>query len=366
MHDPFSARKSCGAAEYPSVCGPTAIRASEVIGANLPKYLVTGAAGFIGRSITAALLERNESVRGPSVRGQSVRGVDSFITGKRSNLAGLISPEIASPEIEAMEFIEGDLADPAVCARACAGVEVVFHEAALASVPRSVADPVATNRNCVDATLNLLVAARAAGVRRVIYAGSSSAYGDTPTLPKHEDMSPNPISPYAVAKLAGENYMRSFTRVYGLETVTLRYFNVFGPYQDPASHYSGVMALFCRKMLAGEQPTIYGDGEQSRDFTFIANVVHANLLAAAAPAEKVSGQVINIATGQRVTLNETFAELASLIGYSGKPAYVDARSGDIRHSLADITLARDLLGYAPQVDFREGLRRTVEWYRKSN
>jgi UDP-glucose 4-epimerase len=310
----------------------------------LPKYLVTGVAGFIGRSIAAALLER----------GESVRGVDSFITGKRENLAGL----------EALEFLTGDLADPAVCAQACAGVEVVFHEAALASVPRSVADPIATNRNCVDATLNLLVAARAAGVRRVIYAGSSSAYGDTPTLPKHEAMAPNPISPYAVAKLAGENYMRSFSRVYGLETVTLRYFNVFGPYQDPTSHYSGVMAIFCRKMLAGEQPTIYGDGEQSRDFTFIANVVSANLLAAKAPAERVSGLAINVATGQRITLNQTFQELCSITGYKGTPAYAASRSGDIRDSLADITLARDLLGYKPLVDFREGLRLTVDWYRQ--
>ena len=307
------------------------------------KYLVTGAAGFIGRSIATALIER----------GENVRGVDSFITGKRANLIGL----------EAMEFIEGDLADPAVCARACAGVEVVFHEAALASVPRSVADPLATHVNCVDATLNLLMAARAAGVRRVVYAGSSSAYGDTPTLPKHEGMAPNPISPYAAAKLAGEFYMRTFARAYRLETVTLRYFNVFGPYQDPTSQYSGVLAVFCRKMLDGEQPTIYGDGEQSRDFTYIANVVEANLLAAAAPAHKVSGQMMNLATGTRSTLNETFKILCELTDYQGKPAYVPPRAGDIRHSLADIRLAGELLGYRPAVDFREGLRRTVEWYR---
>jgi len=311
----------------------------------LGSYLVTGVAGFIGRSIATVLLQR----------GERVRGVDSLITGKRENLAGL----------EAMEFIEGDLADPAVCARACAGVEVVFHEAALASVPRSVADPAATNRNCVDATLNVLVAARATGVRRVVYAGSSSAYGDTPTLPKHEGMTPNPISPYAVAKLAGEQYMRVFARVYGLETVVLRYFNVFGPYQDPASQYSGVLAVFCRRMLAGEQPTIYGDGEQSRDFTYIDNVVEANLLAASAPAEKVSGQVMNAATGARITLNETFRLLCELTGYRGEPAYGPPRAGDIRHSLADIGLAGELLGYQPKVDFREGLRRTVEWYRTS-
>jgi UDP-glucose 4-epimerase len=311
----------------------------------LPSYLVTGAAGFIGRSIAAALVARRETVR----------GIDILITGKRSNLVGL----------EKMEFIEGDLTDPSACAKACDGVEIVFHEAALASVPRSVADPVSTNANCVNATLNLLVAARAAGVRRVVYAGSSSAYGDTPTLPKQEAMLPNPISPYAVAKLAGEHYMRVFARVYGLETVVLRYFNVFGPFQDPTSHYSGVLAIFCRKMLAGEQPTIYGDGEQSRDFTYIDNVVHANLLAAAAPAEKVSGKMMNAATGARITLNQTFEILCGLTGYSGKPAYVDGRAGDIRDSLADIGLAGELLGYQPIVDFREGLRRTVDWYRSS-
>ncbi len=309
----------------------------------MARYLVTGAAGFIGRSIASALL----------ARGETVRGIDNLLAGKRSNLAGL----------EAMEFIEGDLADPAACAEACKGIEIVYHEAALASVPRSVADPVLTNIHCVDATLNLLVAARAAGVRRVIYAGSSSVYGESPELPKREDMLPEPISPYAVAKLAGEHYVRAFTRVYGIETVVLRYFNVFGPFQDPTSHYSGVLAIFCRKMLAGEQPTIYGDGEQSRDFTFIENVVHANLLAGDAPASKVSGQMMNLATGQRITLNQTYEILRELTGYDGKPAYAEGRSGDIRDSLADIGLAKKLLGYEPVVDFREGLRRTVAWYR---
>jgi UDP-glucose 4-epimerase len=304
---------------------------------------VTGAAGFIGRSIAAALL----------ASGETVRGIDNLITGKRTNLIGL----------EQMEFIEADLADPAACERACEGVEVVFHEAALASVPRSVADPLATNLNCVTATLNVLVAARTTGVRRVVYAGSSSAYGDTPTLPKHEEMVPDPISPYAVAKLAGENYLRSFWRVYGLETVTLRYFNVFGPYQDPTSHYSGVLAVFCRKMLRGEQPTIHGDGEQSRDFTYIDNVVNANLLAASAPAELVAGRMMNTATGSRITLNETFRILCDLTGYRGEPVYGPERAGDIRDSLADIRLAGRLLGYSPKVDFREGMRRTVEWYR---
>jgi UDP-glucose 4-epimerase len=310
----------------------------------LARYLVTGAAGFIGRSIAAALLER----------GETVRGIDNFSTGKRSNLVGL----------EAMEFMEGDVADPAACARACAGVEIVFHEAALASVPRSVADPVATNVACVDGTLNVLMAAREAGARRVVYAGSSSAYGESPTLPKREDMAPSPISPYAVAKLAGEHYMAAFSRVYGLETVTLRYFNVFGPYQDPTSHYSGVLAIFCSKMLAGEQLTIFGDGDQSRDFTYIDNVVDANLLAAEAPQEKVSGRMMNLATGKQITLNQTFSILCDLTGYRGKPTYAAARSGDIRDSLADIGLAKALLGYVPQVDFREGLSRTVAWYRK--
>ncbi len=311
----------------------------------MPQFLVTGAAGFIGRSIAAALLKR----------GHSVRGIDNFIAGKPANLTGL----------EEMEFLEGDLRIPEDCARACSGVEIVFHEAALASVPRSVAAPAETNENCVNATLNLLVAARDAQVRRVIYAGSSSVYGDAPALPKHEEMLPNPISPYAVAKLAGEHYVRAFTRVYGLETVVLRYFNVFGPYQDPTSQYSGVLAIFCRRMLAGQQPTIYGDGEQSRDFTFIENVVHGNLLAAAAPAEKVSGQMMNLATGKSISLNETFAILRELTGYKGEPQYAPARAGDIRDSLADIRRAEALLGYRPQVDFREGLRRTVEWYRMS-
>jgi UDP-glucose 4-epimerase len=309
----------------------------------LAKYLVTGAGGFIGRSIAAQLL----------ARGESVRGIDSFITGRRANLAGL----------EAMEFQEGDLANPAACAKACAGVDTVFHEAALASVPRSVTDPIATNVHCVDATLNILVASRAAGVRRIVFAGSSSAYGDTPTLPKQEEMLPNPISPYAVAKLAAEYYMRAFARVYGMETVVLRYFNVFGPYQDPGSTYSGVLAIFCRKMLAGEQPTIYGDGLQSRDFTYIDDVVNANLLAAAAPAERVAGKMMNAATGSRYTLRETFDILKELTGFKGEPAFAEGRDGDIRHSHADITLARELLGFEPKVSFREALRRTVEWYR---
>jgi UDP-glucose 4-epimerase len=309
----------------------------------MAKYLVTGAAGFIGRSIAAALLER----------GESIRGIDNFLTGKRANLTGL----------NGMEFVEGDLSDPAVCGSVCKDVEIVFHEAALPSVPQSVIDPLQSHQHCATATVNLLVAAHAAGVRRVVYAGSSAAYGDAPKMPKHEEMLPAPISPYAVAKLAGEHYMQSFARVYGMETVVLRYFNVFGPYQDPTSHYSGVLSIFCRKMLAREQPTIYGDGEQSRDFTYIDNVVRANLLAADAPAERVSGQVINAATGERITLNQCYSLMQELTGYNGNALHAPVRIGDIRDSVASIRKAEDRMGYRPIIDFREGLRRTVEWYR---
>lgn len=306
-------------------------------------YLVTGAAGFIGRSIAAELLSR----------GKKVRGIDNFVTGKRENLRGL----------EAMDFIEADINDAAAVAGACRGVECIFHEAAIPSVPRSIEDPVASNRAGVSGTVQLLVAARNAKVRRVMYAGSSSVYGNTPIMPKSEQMQPSPISPYAVAKLSGELYLQSFTRVYGLETVTLRYFNVFGPWQDPTSHYSGILAKFTMKMLAGETPTIYGDGEQSRDFTFIQNVVHANLLASAAPAELVSGKTFNIATASRITLNHAVAILRGATGYRGEVLYAAERSGDVKHSLADIKRAKECLGYAPLVDFREGIERTVAWYR---
>jgi nucleoside-diphosphate-sugar epimerase len=310
----------------------------------LATYLVTGAAGFIGRSIAAALLER----------GESVRGVDNLSTGKRDNLAGL----------DALDFVEADINDYDAMAKALRGVEVVFHEAAIPSVPRSVSDPMGSNHAGVTGTVTLLTAAKEAGVRRVVYAGSSSAYGESATLPKHEGMTPDPISPYAVSKVAGEYYMKSFARVYKLETVTIRYFNVFGPYQDPSSQYSGVLARFSLGMLKGETPTIHGDGEQSRDFTYIANVVHGNLLAAHAPAEAVSGRMFNVATGTRITLNETVAILRDLTGYKGEVKYGPERSGDIKHSLADISLAKKQFGYEPQVDFREGLRRTVEWYKQ--
>lgn len=306
-------------------------------------YLITGAAGFIGSNLARTLL----------ARGEKVRGIDNFSTGKRDNLVGL----------ETMDLVAGDINDTGLMNRVCAGVDYVLHQAALPSVPRSVKDPVSSHQACLSGTLSVLLAARDANVKRVVYAGSSSAYGDTPTLPKHEDMLPRPISPYAVAKLGGELYMQCFYRVYGLETVTLRYFNVFGPHQDPTSFYSGVLAKFTAQMLRGEQPTIFGDGEQSRDFTFIENVVEANLLTCIAPAEKVAGQVFNAATGSRITLNETFRVLCDLTGYKGVPNYGPVREGDIKDSLADISRAREALGYEPKIDFRDGLRRTVEWYR---
>jgi UDP-glucose 4-epimerase len=307
-------------------------------------YLVTGAAGFIGSALVRALLER----------GEQVRAVDNFSTGRRENIDDVL------PRID---FREADLADMATCVDACLGVDYILHEAAIPSVPRSIADPIASNSANVAATVNLLVAARDAKVRRVVYAGSSSAYGDTPTLPKREDMLPRPISPYAVAKLAGEFYMSAFWRVYGLETVTIRYFNVFGPRQDPSSPYSAVLAKFITQMLRGEQPTIFGDGEQSRDFTYLDNVISANLLALQAPADQVAGLVFNVATGQRISLNETFKLLAQITDYRGTPKYAPPRAGDVQHSLADIAAARRAFAYEPLITFEEGLRRTVEWYR---
>lgn len=312
----------------------------------MARYLITGVAGFIGSTLARELVKR----------GEKVRGVDNLSTGKKENLAD-ISGEI--------DFGEADLLDFDAMRLACSGVDYVLHQAAIPSVPKSVLDPLGSNRANVDGTVNLLVAARDAKVKRVVYAASSSAYGDTPTLPKHEGMTPNPISPYAVAKLAGEHYMTSFHRCYGLETVSLRYFNIFGPRQDPFSPYSGVLAKFITQMLKGQQPTIFGDGEQSRDFTYVDNAVEANLLACTAPAEQVAGKVFNVATGRRVTLNETFKLLqGGLTSYSGSVIHGAERGGDIKHSLADISLAEKHLGYKPGVDFEEGLRRTVEWYRE--
>jgi nucleoside-diphosphate-sugar epimerase len=309
-------------------------------------YLITGIGGFIGSSLARELLQR----------GERVRGVDNFSTGKRQNLAEILGQ---------IDFREADMLDLEAMKSACAGVDYVLHQAAIPSVPKSVLDPIASNRANVDGTVNVLVAARDAKVKRMIYAASSSAYGDTPTLPKHERMAPDPISPYAVAKLASEHYMISFYRCYGLETVALRYFNVFGPRQDPSSPYSGVLAKFITQMLNGQQPTIFGDGEQSRDFTYIDNVVEANLLACKAPASQVAGKVFNVATARRVTLNETFNALQKLTSYSGSPIYAAERGGDIKHSLADISSAEAHLGYKPKVSFEDGLRETVDWYRST-
>ncbi len=310
----------------------------------MPLYLITGIAGFIGSALAHALVER----------GETVRGVDDFATGKRENVAGIR---------ERIDFREVDINDVAAMADACREVDFVLHQAAIPSVPRSVADPAGNNRANIDGTLQVLIAARDAKVKRVIYASSSSVYGDTPTLPKHEEMTPEPISPYAVAKLAGEYYMKSFYRVYGVETVALRYFNIFGPRQDATSQYSGVLARFIPAMLRGEQPTIYGDGAQSRDFTFINNAVDANLLACTAPAAEVAGRAFNVASGRRSTLNETYKLLQELTGYAGPAAFAGERPGDIKHSLADISLAEKHLGYKPRVGFEAGLRQTVAWYR---
>ena len=305
----------------------------------MANYLITGMAGFIGSSLAHTLVER----------GHSVRGIDNLSTGKLANLNDIR---------DKVDFREADLLDLDAMQDACRDIDFVLHQAAIPSVPRSVKDPITSNKSNVDGTINLLVAARDAKVKRVTYASSSSLYGDTPTLPKHEGMIPNPISPYAVSKLTGEYYMTSFYRVYGLETVSIRYFNVFGPRQDPTSQYSGVLAIFISKMLKGEQPTIYGDGEQSRDFTFIDNVVSANLLACEAPSNQVAGRFFNVATGTRVTLNYTYSVLQTLIGYPNPPAYGPDREGDIKHSLADIALAETNLHYKTLVKFEEGLART--------
>ena len=307
-------------------------------------YLITGIAGFIGSSLARAAL----------AQGDQVRGVDNFATGKRANVSEIL---------DRIDLREADVRDLDAMQEACRGVDYVLHEAAIPSVPRSVASPLESNVANLDGTLNVLVAARDQKVKRVVYAASSSAYGDTPTLPKHEGMIPNPISPYAVAKLASEYYMKSFYRCYGLETVCLRYFNIFGPRQDPSSPYSGVLAKFITQMLAGDQPTIFGDGAQSRDFTYIDNVIQANMKACKAPAEKAAGSVFNIATGERIDLNETFRVLKKLTNYSGEVKYAPERSGDVKHSLADLAKAKECLGYVPTVNFEEGLRRTIEWYR---
>jgi len=307
--------------------------------------LVTGGAGFIGSHIASALASA----------GARVRIIDDLSTGYRENLA-----EIRGE----VDFIHASLAEEEPLRKALEGVELVFHEAAIPSVPRSVENPRQTHIASVESTFSLLLASREKKVRRIIYAASSSAYGDQPTLPKVESMLPEPLSPYAVAKLVGEHYCQVFTRVYGLETVSLRYFNVFGPRQDPSSQYSGVISRFISALLGGERPVIYGDGEQSRDFTYIANVVDANLKAA--ESSKAIGQVINIANGERISLNQLLAELKSLTGKSDVVAnYTAPRAGDVKHSLADISRARSLLGFEPRVDLRAGLQLTIDWWAKS-
>jgi nucleoside-diphosphate-sugar epimerase len=309
----------------------------------MANYLVTGGAGFIGSHLAEELARR----------GEHVRVVDNLSTGKRQNLA----------HVPSVEFLEGDLADLDVARRAVQGIDYVLHQAAIPSVPRSVQDPITSNRANIDASLNVLVAARDAAVKRVVYAGSSSAYGNTPTLPKVETMATAPLSPYALQKLVAEQYCQMFTSLYGLETVTIRYFNVFGPRQDPSSPYSGVISLFISALCDARQPTIYGDGEHTRDFTSVANVVDGVLRACS--AESAKGEVINVATGGRISLNTLFKTIRELVRANIEPIYADPRPGDVKDSQADISKARRILGYQPTVSFEDGLAKTVTWYRAS-
>src|SRR6202171_4981751 len=304
-------------------------------------YLVTGGAGFIGSHLTEELARR----------GHAVRVSDTLVTGHRRNLA----------HIPGVEFLEGDLADQDFATRAVNGVDYVLHQAAIPSVPRSVMAPIASNRANIDASLNVLVAARDAGVQRVVYAGSSSAYGNTPVLPQREEMVPNPLSPYALQKLVAERYCQMFTQLYGLETVTIRYFNVFGPRQDPGSPYSGVISLFTTALLEGRQPTIYGDGEQTRDFTYVANVVDGVLRAC--EAKSAAGEVINVAMGDRISLNELLRVMNGIVGTRVQAIYKEERAGAVQYSMADITKAKRLLGYTPIFGLEEGLKHTLEWCR---
>jgi len=313
-------------------------------GIGVEKFLVTGGAGFIGSNICRKLL----------AQGCFVRVIDNLLTGKKENLAGVI---------EKIDFLEADMGDYELARAAMKDIDVVLHQGALPSVPRSVDDPAATHQHCLNATFILLLAARDAGVKRFVYASSSSAYGDTPTLPKIETMQPEPLSPYAASKLAGEYYCTVFYKVFGLETISLRYFNVFGPHQDPTSQYAAAIPAFVTVILKDTPPTVYGDGEQSRDFTYVDNVVEANLLAAR--ANKTSGEVINIACGQAVTVNEVIDIINELLGKNIKPKYDPPRPGDVKHSLADITLARKTIGYSPTVPFAEGLQKSIDWYREN-
>jgi nucleoside-diphosphate-sugar epimerase len=313
----------------------------------MARYLITGIAGFIGSTLAHALVDQ----------GHEVRGIDNLSTGTLDNIADIRA---------SVEFEQMDLEDAAGLKAACDGTDFVLHQAAVASVPKSVKDPVTSHQSNINGTLNLLLAARDAKVKRIVYAASSSAYGDQPTQPKREDMLPMPLSPYAVQKLTCEYYIQSFYQSYGLEGVCLRYFNIFGPRQAADSPYSGVIAQFTYKMLAGETPTIFGDGLTSRDFNYVDNAVSANLLACEAPSAVATGRVFNVGTGKSVTLNEVYATLAEHLDFKAKPTYGPERVGDIKHSLADISRATAELGYQPKVQFRDGLRRTVEWYLTEN
>ena len=307
----------------------------------MANYLVTGGAGFIGSHISEALVQR----------GHRVRVADNFVTGYQRNIR------------QGVEFVEGDCADPAFAKRIVGGMDYVIHQAAIPSVPRSVERPLESHRANVDGMLQMLIASRDAGVTRLVFAGSSSVYGDTEVLPKTETMPTNPLSPYALQKLMAESYGQMFTRLYGFETVTTRYFNVFGPRQDPGSPYSGVISLFIKALSEGTQPVIYGDGEQTRDFTYVANVVDGVIRAAETPG--VGGQVINVATNSRISLNQLLDVLKKIFGSNVQPIYKPGRPGDVRDSQADITKAEKLLGYRPIVGLEEGLRQTVEWYRSA-
>jgi nucleoside-diphosphate-sugar epimerase len=307
----------------------------------LANYLVTGGAGFIGSHISEALVKR----------GHRVRVADNFVTGYRHNIR------------DGVEFVEGDCADPAYARRIVAGMDYVIHQAAIPSVPRSVDKPLESHRANVDGMLQMLLASRDSGVKRLVFAGSSSVYGDTEMLPKTETMPTNPLSPYALQKLLSEMYGQMFTRLYGFETVTTRYFNVFGPRQDPTSPYSGVISVFATALLENRSPKIYGDGKQTRDFTYVANVVDGVLRACDAP--NASGEVINVATGGRISLNDLFYAMRDVVGGNLEPTYAEPRQGDVRDSQADIRKAKDLLGYTPSVSFEEGLARTIAWYRSA-
>ncbi len=310
----------------------------------MSKVLITGGAGFIGSNLTEALLQR----------GHSVRVLDDFSTGKRENL-------IFDQPHPSLQIIEGDLRDLGTCQKAVQGMEYVFHQGALPSVQRSVEDPETSNAINVGGTLNILLAAREKGVKRVMYAASSSVYGDTPTLPKHEEMPPNPLSPYALQKYTGEQYCRLFYQLYGLETVSLRYFNIFGPKQDPNSLYSAVIPKFIGALLQERSPIIFGDGEQSRDFTYIENVVQANLLAMS--ADHLHGETINIACGKRISLNQLASVLKEILGSEQSPIYEEPRKGDVKHSLADIHRGKEIINYEPKVGIEAGLRKTVDFFR---